>query len=158
MVSSIDEPVVGALVMGKVAEAHERGVQLNVSTLGSGTAPGVAVQDLVTILGNLLDNAIDAAADSPPPRRVELTLEADDEGLDIAVNDSGTPIDPADTEKIFRHGFSTKPAGPGGRGIGLALVRPAVQRLGGTLAINGRRGAKFEVFLPAASAEKEHRQ
>lgn len=158
MVSSIDEPVVGALVMGKVAEAHERGVQLDVSTLGSGTAPGVAVQDLVTILGNLLDNAIDAAADAPPPRRVELTLEADDEGLDIAVNDSGTPIDPADAEKIFRHGFSTKPAGPGGRGIGLALVRQAVQRLGGTLAINGRGGAKFEVFLPAASAEKEQRQ
>ena len=52
-----------------------------------------------------------------------------------------------------------KPAGPGGRGIGLALVRQAVGRLGGTLAINGRRGAKFEVFLPAAvSAEKEHRQ
>jgi two-component system, CitB family, sensor kinase len=159
MVSSIDEPVVGALVMGKVAEAHERGVQLDVSTLGSGTAPGVAVQDLVTILGNLLDNAIDAAADSPSPRRVVLTLEADEEGLDIAVTDSGTPIDPADADKIFRHGFSTKPAGPGGRGIGLALVRQAVQRLGGTLAINGRRGAKFEVFLPAAaSAEKEHRQ
>lgn len=159
MVSSIDEPVVGALLMGKVAEAHERGVQLDLSTLGSGTAPGVAVQDLVTILGNLLDNAIDAAADAPPPRRVVLTLEADEEGLDIAVNDSGTPIDPADAEKIFRHGFSTKPAGAGGRGIGLALVRQAVQRLGGTLAINGRRGAKFEVFLPAAvSAEKEHRQ
>ncbi|MDP9988674.1 sensor histidine kinase regulating citrate/malate metabolism [Arthrobacter oryzae] len=159
MVSSIDEPVLGALVMGKVAEAHERGVQLDVATLGSGAAPGLAVQDLVTILGNLLDNAIDAAADAPPPRRVILTLEADDEGLDIAVNDSGTPISAADTERIFRHGFSTKPAGAGGRGIGLALVRQAVQRLGGTLAINGRRGAKFEVFLPAAvPAEKEHTQ
>ncbi|UKA72713.1 sensor histidine kinase [Arthrobacter sp. FW306-06-A] len=159
MVSSIDEPVLGALVMGKVAEAHERGVQLDVATLGSGAAPGLAVQDLVTILGNLLDNAIDAAADAPPPRRVILTLEADDEGLDIAVNDSGTPISAGDTERIFRHGFSTKPAGAGGRGIGLALVRQAVQRLGGTLAINGRRGAKFEVFLPAAvPAEKEHTQ
>lgn len=159
MVSSIDEPVVGALVMGKVAEAHERGVQLDVSTLGSGAAPGVAVQDLVTILGNLLDNAIDAAADAPPPRRVVLTLEADEEGLDIAVNDSGTVIDSADSEKIFRHGYSTKPAGTGGRGIGLALVRQAVNRLGGTLAINGRSGAKFEVFLPAAGPpEKEQRQ
>lgn len=158
MVSSIDEPVVGALVMGKVAEAHERGVQLDVSTLGSGSAPGIAVQDLVTILGNLLDNAIDAAADAPAPRRVQLALEADEEGLDIAVNDSGTPIDPADAELIFRHGFSTKPAGPGGRGIGLALVRQAVRRLGGTLAINGRNGAKFEVFLPAVvPPEKEHR-
>jgi two-component system CitB family sensor kinase len=163
MVSSVDEPVLGALVMGKVAEAHERGVQLDVATLGSGTVEGIAVQDLVTILGNLLDNGIDAAAEGTPPRRVELTVESDEEGLDIAVHDSGAPIDPGSVENILRHGYSTKPAGPGGRGIGLALVRQAVQRLGGTLTINGRRGAKFEVFLPAAlppeaplSPEKEH--
>ena len=159
MVSSIDEPVLGALVMGKVAEAHERGVQLEVSTLGSGAAPGVAVQDLVTILGNLLDNAIDAAADGAPPRRVDLTVESDEEGLDIAVNDSGPAIDAAAVDQMFRHGYSTKPAGMGGRGIGLALVRQAVSRLGGTLAINGQRGAKFEVFLPAAAPPaKEQRQ
>ncbi|WP_458782181.1 sensor histidine kinase [Arthrobacter sp. D3-16] len=159
MVSSVDEPVLGALVMGKVAEAHERGVQLDVTALGSATVAGIAVQDLVTILGNLLDNAMDAAADGPPPRRVELTVESDEEGLDITVHDSGPGIDPDDAERIFRHGFSTKAAGPGGRGIGLALVRQAVQRLGGTLTINGRRGAKFEVFLPAAvPAQKEHEQ
>jgi sensor histidine kinase regulating citrate/malate metabolism len=155
MVSSVDEPVLGALVMGKVAEAHERGVQLDVSTLGSGTVAGVAVQDLVTILGNLLDNAIDAAADAPPPRRVELTVESDEEGLDIAVHDSGAALDTQAADNIFRHGFSTKPSGPGGRGIGLALVRQAVQRLGGTLTINGRRGAKFEVFLPAAASPRK---
>ncbi|TLM82802.1 ATP-binding protein [Pseudarthrobacter sp. NamE5] len=156
MVSSVDEPVLGALVVGKVAEAHERGVQLDVSTQGTGTVAGVAVQDLVTILGNLLDNAIDAAAEAAPPRRVELSVESDEEGLDIAVHDSGAPIDAGAAENIFRHGFSTKPSGPGGRGIGLALVRQAVQRLGGTLTINGRRGAKFEVFLPAAvSPQKE---
>jgi two-component system, CitB family, sensor kinase len=158
MVSSVDEPVLGALVMGKVAEAHERGVQLDVAAFGSASVAGIAVQDLVTILGNLLDNAMDAAADGPPPRRVELTVESDEEGLDITVHDSGPGIDSAAAEHIFRHGFSTKPAGPGGRGIGLALVRQAVQRLRGTLTINGPRGAKFEVFLPAAvPAEKEHK-
>ncbi len=159
MLSSVGEPVVGALVMGKVAEAHERGVQLDVATLGSASVAGINVQDLVTILGNLLDNAMDAAADGPPPRRVELTVESDEEGLDITVHDSGPAIDEAAAENILRHGYSTKPAGPGGRGIGLALVRQAVQRLGGSLAINGRRGAKFEVFLPAAMpAQKEHQQ
>ncbi|KNH16715.1 histidine kinase [Arthrobacter sp. ZBG10] len=163
MVSSVDEPVLGALVMGKVAEAHERGVQLDVAALGSGTVAGVAVQDLVTIMGNLLDNAIDAAADGPPPRRVQLTVESDEEGLDVTVHDSGAGISAAAAENIFRHGYSTKQSGQGSRGIGLALVRQAVQRLGGTLAINGRRGAKFEVFLPATlpaepaePAEKEH--
>lgn len=160
MLRSVDEPVLGALVMGKVAEAHERGVHLDVSTVGSGAVEGIHVQDLVTILGNLLDNAIDAAADGPAPRRVDLVVESDPEGLDIVVHDSGSPLEPGALDTIFRHGYSTKSAGPLGRGIGLALVRQAVQRLGGTLTLNGRRGAKFEVFLPAAlpqQQKKEHR-
>ena len=72
MVSSVQEPVLSALIMGKAAEAHERGVELAVQASGAAVAAGLAVQDLVTILGNLLDNAIDAAADAPAPRRVEL--------------------------------------------------------------------------------------
>lgn len=157
IVRSVDEPVLAALVMGKAAEAHERGVQLDVTALGRGAASGIAVQDLVTILGNLLDNAIDAAAAGHAPRRVNLTVESDEEGMDISVHDSGPRIDAADAENIFRHGFSTKAGAAGGRGIGLALVRQAAQRRGGTLTINGRRGAKFEVFLPAAvSPQKEH--
>jgi len=72
MVSSVDEPVLSALIMGKAAEANERGVKLTLSAQGSASVTGLAVQDLVTILGNLLDNAIDAAADGALPRTVEL--------------------------------------------------------------------------------------
>ncbi|MET3706822.1 ATP-binding protein [Arthrobacter sp. UYEF6] len=152
MVSSVDEPVLSALIMGKAAEANERGVKLTLSTDGSASVAGLAVQDLVTILGNLLDNAIDAAADGAAPRTVELTVESDAEGLDITVEDSGSGVDPAAVEDIFRHGFSTKASGPFGRGIGLALVRQAVQRLDGTMSITGTDGARFQVFLPAMAA------
>ncbi|MET3175194.1 UNVERIFIED_ORG: two-component system CitB family sensor kinase [Arthrobacter sp. UYCu721] len=152
MVSSVDEPVLSALIMGKAAEANERGVKLTLSTEGSASVAGLAVQDLVTILGNLLDNAIDAAADGAAPRTVELTVESDAEGLDITVEDSGSGVNPAAVEDIFRHGFSTKAAGPFGRGIGLALVRQAVQRLDGTMTITGTDGARFHVFLPAMAA------
>ena len=152
MVSSVDEPVLSALIMGKAAEANERGVKLTLSAQGSASVAGLAVQDLVTILGNLLDNAIDAAADGAAPRTVELTVESDAEGLDITVEDSGSGVDPAAVEDIFRHGFSTKASGPFGRGIGLALVRQAVQRLAGTMTITGTDGARFQVFLPAMSA------
>lgn len=152
MVSSVDEPVLSALIMGKAAEANERGVKLTLSTEGSASIAGLAVQDLVTILGNLLDNAIDAAADGAAPRTVELTVESDAEGLDITVEDSGSGVDPAAVEDIFRHGFSTKASGPFGRGIGLALVRQAVQRLDGTMTITGTDGARFQVFLPAMAA------
>ncbi|HEY9356269.1 MAG TPA: sensor histidine kinase [Arthrobacter sp.] len=152
MVSSVDEPVLSALIMGKAAEANERGVKLTLATVGSASVAGLAVQDLVTILGNLLDNAIDAAADGKAPKQVELTVESDAEGLDIIVRDSGSGIDPAAVDKIFKHGFSTKASGPFGRGVGLALVRQAVQRLDGTMTITGTDGAQFHVFLPAIAA------
>lgn len=152
LVSSIEEPVLGALVMGKVAEAHERGVELTLTTGGSTAVTGLAVQDLVAILGNLLDNAIDAAADAPPPRLVELSVVAGDGALEISVEDSGPGIDPAAVEDVFRHGFSTKASGPFGRGLGLALVRQAVQRLGGSMTITSPAGALFRVTLPTAPA------
>jgi two-component system, CitB family, sensor kinase len=148
IVSSIEEPVLGALIMGKAAEAHERGVELTLSAGGSTAATGLAVQDLVAILGNLLDNAIDAAAEAPAPRLVELSVETTGAALEITVEDSGPGIDPSAVEDIFRHGFSTKTAGPFGRGLGLALVRQAVQRLGGTMTITSPAGALFRVTLP----------
>ncbi|HSO92304.1 MAG TPA: sensor histidine kinase [Arthrobacter sp.] len=156
VVSSLEEPVLGALIMGKAAEAHERGVELTLNTAGTGNGPagvsGLAVQDLVAILGNLLDNAIDAAAEAPAPKLVELTVEASDGVLQITVEDSGPGIDPQAVEDIFRHGFSTKAPGPFGRGLGLALVRQAVQRLGGTMTITSPAGALFHVSLPTSPA------
>ncbi|MBT2555692.1 sensor histidine kinase [Arthrobacter sp. ISL-5] len=152
MVSSVQEPVLSALVMGKAAEAHERGVELVVQASGAAGAAGIAVQDLVTILGNLLDNAIDAATDAPGPRRVELHVESDGGGLDITVQDSGKGIEPDAVDDIFRYGFSTKEAGPFGRGLGLALVKQAVQRRAGTMTITnsgGTGGARFHIVLPA---------
>jgi two-component system, CitB family, sensor kinase len=154
LVSSIDEPVLGALIMGKAAEAHERGVELILNTGGSTAVSGLAVQDLVAILGNLLDNAIDAAAEAPAPRMVELTVGANGRALEIAVEDSGPGIDPDAVEDVFRHGFSTKTPGPFGRGLGLALVRQAVHRLGGTMTITSPAGALFRVTLPVTEEEK----
>ncbi|MCU1541506.1 MAG: sensor histidine kinase [Arthrobacter sp.] len=154
LVSSIEEPVLGALIMGKAAEAHERGVELILSTGGSTAVTGLAVQDLVAILGNLLDNAIDAAAEAPAPRLVELTVGTTGSVLEIAVEDSGAGIDPGAVEDVFRHGFSTKTPGPFGRGLGLALVRQAVQRLGGTMTITSPAGALFRVTLPVTEEEK----
>ncbi|QCB98193.1 sensor histidine kinase [Arthrobacter sp. PAMC25564] len=148
VVGSIEEPVLGALIMGKVAQAHERGVELDLNAAGSTAVTGLAVQDLVAILGNLLDNAIDAAAGAPAPKLVELTVANVGGALEITVEDSGPGIDPAAVEDIFRHGFSTKEPGPFGRGLGLALVRQAVQRLGGTLTISSPAGALFRVTLP----------
>ncbi|KRE60731.1 histidine kinase [Arthrobacter sp. Soil736] len=162
MLNSVQEPVISALIMGKAAEAHERGVELVIEASGPTGAAGLAVQDLVTILGNLLDNAIDAAAEAPAPRRVELRVDSHDGGLEVTVQDSGKGIEPDAIDDVFRYGFSTKAAGPFGRGLGLALVKQAVQRLAGTMTItnsDSTGGARFHIVLPASdppSLPEEH--
>ncbi|MFP3579527.1 sensor histidine kinase [Arthrobacter sp. SIMBA_036] len=166
MVASVDEPVMSALVMGKSAEAHERGVELEVRTSGNSGVRGLEVQDLVTILGNLLDNAIDAAAAGEAPRQVQLDVDARPTGVQFTVRDSGKGIDAGSIEDVLQYGFSTKssaedPRGAHGRGVGLALVRQAVHRLNGTMSIsnlgsNGNLGgAQFHVVLPAPVSEEE---
>jgi two-component system, CitB family, sensor kinase len=167
LVASVDEPVLSALIMGKSAEAHERGAELTVTVSGGDGLQGLAVQDLVTILGNLLDNALDAAAAAPPPRKVELGIESGPHGTTFTVVDSGKGIDPGIVDDVWQYGYSTKAAGIGqsagpgapSRGVGLALVRQAVQRLGGTLSISESTsalgGALFRVVLPAPDSRKE---
>ncbi|MFE4197383.1 ATP-binding protein [Paenarthrobacter sp. NPDC056912] len=160
MVASVDEPVMSALVMGKAAEAHERGVELVVHTSGRSGVRGLEIQDLVTILGNLLDNAIDAAAVGDLPRKVELAVDAGPAAVEFSVRDSGSGIDPAAIDDVLQYGFSTKsakddPRGGHGRGVGLALVRQAVQRLNGTMSISNPGGAQFHVVLPAPVPEEE---
>ncbi len=155
VVSSIEEPVLSALIMGKAAQAHERGVELSLNAGGPAVVSGLAVQDLVTIVGNLLDNAIDAAADAAPPRLVELSVHSTDAALEVSVEDSGPGIDPEDVDDVFRHGFSTKTAGSSGRGLGLALVRQAVHRLGGSLTITSPAGAVVRVTLPLRAPARQ---
>lgn len=153
VVAAVSEPVLAALLLGKTAQANERGVELVVSEdsrLDDGLLPpSLPARDLVTILGNLIDNAVDAAQGSIGAR-VTVTAYAEGTELVMRVADTGTGVDPAHAELVFQRGFSTKPSGPGGRGLGLALVRQAVTRQEGTLTVaEGQEGgAVFEVRLP----------
>ncbi|MFF4120214.1 sensor histidine kinase [Streptomyces sp. NPDC001714] len=153
VVAAVSEPVLAALLLGKTAQANERGVELVVSDesrLDDGLLPeSLSARDLVTILGNLIDNAVDAAQGTAGAR-VTVTAYAEDAELVMRVADTGAGVDPAHAELVFQRGFSTKPAGPGGRGLGLALVRQAVVRLDGTMTVTEapEGGAVFEVRLP----------
>ncbi|MFB7460370.1 ATP-binding protein [Streptomyces sp. NPDC056188] len=153
VVTAVSEPVLAALLLGKAAQANERGVELVVSSdsgLDDGLLPrSLPPRDLVTILGNLVDNAVDAAQGGMPAR-VTVTACAEDGELVLRVADNGPGVHPAHTDRVFQHGFSTKPTGPGGRGLGLALVRQAVRRHEGTLTVTDAEGggAVFEARLP----------
>ncbi|MEU0245102.1 sensor histidine kinase [Streptomyces sp. NPDC006235] len=163
VVAAVSEPVLAALLLGKTAQANERGVELMVSedsSLDDGLLPeSLPSRDLVTILGNLIDNAVDAAQGSVRARVTVAAYAQDTEDpgalggapeLVLRVSDTGPGVDPEHAEAVFQRGFSTKPAGPGGRGLGLALVRQATQRHEGTLSVAEAEGggAEFEVRLP----------
>lgn len=153
VVGAIGEPELAALVLGKAAEAGERGVELRVDDDLDVPAGVADPRDLVTIVGNLLDNAVDAACDSPAPRWVRMeagTVTVDGvEELEIVVADSGPGLGPDAAAHAFERGWSTKPTDrPMGRGVGLALVAQAVHRLGGAVEVVNEVGAVFTVRLP----------
>lgn len=153
VLAAVQEPAVTALLMGKAAQARERGLELDIDvdeTTGPFNSGGVEPVELVTVIGNLLDNAFDAAA-----AKVELVLGTEAQTLVIEVWDDGPGIGPSVLEHIFEQGFSTKEVPEGrpaaGRGIGLALVQQAVTRLGGSIRVLPAAGACFCVEIPVAA-------
>jgi sensor histidine kinase regulating citrate/malate metabolism len=153
VVDAVETPVLAALLLGKSATAHERGVRLEIDP-GTSVGPvDVPSADLVTIVGNLLDNAVDAALAGDLPREVHFAAWVDHERLEIRVEDSGPGVTEEQLPLLFERGWTTKDdakvAPPGsGRGLGLALVAQAVRRNGGSIDVQAGPGARFSVSLP----------
>ncbi|MGR4878537.1 ATP-binding protein [Streptomyces sp. LARHCF249] len=148
VVTAVGEPVLVALLLGKAAQAHERGVELLVtpdSTAIDGGPGTPSARDLVTVVGNLVDNAMDALT-GVPGGRIAVTVRRDGEGLLLRVADTGPGL--PEGVDVFRRGWSGKGED---RGLGLALVRQVAQRHGGTAeaASGPSGGAEFTVRLPA---------
>jgi two-component system CitB family sensor kinase len=152
LLAVVEEPVLVALLLGKAAEAQERGVELVVTDDTAVRATLIDPRDLVTMIGNLIDNAVDAALAAPPPRQITVTVRQDDTDLLVRVADTGPGLDPGRLEQAFTRGWSTKPAGrPHGRGLGLALVRQVVARHDGQVELANDGGAVFTIRLPLAA-------
>jgi len=157
LLERVGDPVLGALLLAKAAIASERGIELRVSDdtvmtrSNAGREQGPPLldsEDLITLLGNLIDNALDAAAASDD-RWVSVSVTEQDGELVIKVHDSGSGVPEGVDGQIFQEGFSTK-MGPNRkrRGFGLALVRQVVRRNGGEVSVANEGGAMFTVRLP----------
>ena len=148
--ASIPDAKLVALILAKVSLADERDVQLRVMDDSYVGAPIGDVSEVLTVVGNLIDNAIDAAAQGSRPRWVELTIVAADHDLLVRVRDSGPGVPHEMREAIFMDGVTTKSSTTGARrGLGLALVRQVVESRSGMISVGHDGGAVFTAVLPA---------
>jgi len=125
----IGDPTLAALLLSKASVASERGVDFRLAGDTRLSADGSDPNDLITVAGNLVDNAIDAAAGTPGGW-VEVTVTDGPDGIGLRVRDSGPGISPGNRAAIWREGFTTK-HGVAHHGLGLALVRQVTERRGG---------------------------
>jgi two-component system, CitB family, sensor kinase len=164
-IDTIRDAYLQAFLAAKAAAAREAGVTLKIgeNTWVSGRL--VLPVDVTTVVGNLLDNAIDAARTSDnEAKEVEVELLQEGTTLHITVADSGDGIAPGFVDELFTEGTTTKPDSgiPGGRGIGLALSRQISRALGGELLLGSAgnaelrlSGAEFIARLPTVMVEEE---
>jgi two-component system, CitB family, sensor kinase len=136
------DPALAALLLAKSSTAHERGVELR---LDPGSAVDIrAGDDALTVLGNLVDNAVDAVETGGT---VRVMVRSSEQGVRMVVDDDGPGVAESQRGRIFDLGVSSKGAD---RGIGLALVSRVVTRRNGRVAITDSElgGASFDAWLP----------
>jgi signal transduction histidine kinase len=149
--AKIDNAVLSGFLLAEAAIAANAEIQLDVDVAGRlGSVPPTLTElDLITILGNLIQNASEAVHGLPDDRRrVEVGLTSDGDALTVRVRDWGLGIPPEAARLIFRAGYTTK---PDHAGLGLALVRTIVVRAGGEATVEPglSPGAAVRVRIPA---------
>ncbi|GAB3995419.1 ATP-binding protein [Glycomyces albus] len=146
----VRDNAIAALLMAKSAQASERQVRLEVAeTTDLGALSAKDSADVGTVVGNLVDNAVDAAgsqaARTGPDAWVRVEIRQE-EAVEIAVTDSGPGVPPEAVAAVFEHGFTTKAAESAprrisravdsrGHGIGLALTKLVCEHHGGGVAV-----------------------
>jgi sensor histidine kinase regulating citrate/malate metabolism len=152
----IEDPPLAALMVAKSSLAAESRVELVISpATRCPRLPAELSTDVATVVGNLVDNALDAVANlANASIRVEVTVDETD--VHVTVSDSGPGVSPGAANRIFDRGFSTKSAAVvGGRGIGLSLVRQICEQRGGAVGVQYADGAVFTAVLPLRVPETE---
>jgi two-component system, CitB family, sensor kinase len=136
-------------VLGKIAAAHEKGIQLVVTEDTALHDVRVDARDLITLGGQSRRQPDGCRAGRPLPRRVIATVRNDADTILVRVAYSGAKLRPDAVRDAFSGGWSTKSAEhEDGRGLGLALVGPASHRYHGSIEVCQDDGAVFTVRLP----------
>lgn len=149
----IREPSVAALLIGKAYRAAELGIRfvLDPASELHGDGQYLPASSLITILGNLTENAFDALRDAPENAQKEVTvsIREGEHGMLISVDDSGAGIAADRLDHIFERGFSTKGEG---RGTGLSLVKETVDAFHGTIRVESEPGIGSSFIITVAES------
>jgi two-component system cit operon sensor histidine kinase CitA len=151
-------PALCGLLLGKYVSAREKGVELSFDPACQLTRIPAAITEteLMSVVGNLLDNAVDATLKAlMPSAPVELYISDRNQELLIEVADQGSGVDDDLKPRLFEQGVTSKPSGDhdatgAEHGIGLYLVAGYVRQAGGSIEIsdNTPQGTIFSVFIP----------
>jgi two-component system CitB family sensor kinase len=144
------DSLIVATLLAKTAVAGERDVRIRTHV---GDLPQTELRfsrDLVTVVGNLVDNAVDQLAGRHGPGgEIEVAVWHQDHAIRIDVSDSGDGIVPDLLEAIFEPGYTTKDS-RSHDGLGLALVDEVVTGYGGSISVDSEPGSGtlFSVTIP----------
>lgn len=151
LMKEIPDPIIAGFILGKVSLASELKVNFLIDRESSfkDIPHEISRDSLVTIIGNLINNAFEAVKENNGEKRVSLFLTDLGKELIIEVEDNGKGIDSKDNGRIFKEGFTTKDKSSNA-GIGLSLVQNAINSLGGyvTFSSNVGEGTIFTVAIP----------
>jgi two-component system CitB family sensor kinase len=157
-VAGVDDPYLAGVLAAKAAAASESGVTFEVTPETFVDGRLTRPLDTVTVVANLLDNAVRAAATGVrQPARVEVTLLSDGADLVVHVCDTGDGVPPQATGAVFDHGYTSRGPDAAGHGLGLALARHTARSTGGDIVLvdpgappPAEHGAVFEARLRGA--------
>jgi len=150
--SHVKEPILAGFLLSKLSLAREHNVQFSISADGVVLPPlhPEVIDDIITIVGNLVDNSFDAVQ-TVDHKQIVLSLRYADYRLAISVWDNGGGIQEKEVDTIFEKGYSSK---GDSRGYGLYLVQKTVERCGGRLELaTGPNWTRFEIQIPYVSSK-----
>ncbi|OEH91376.1 sensor histidine kinase [Bacillus solimangrovi] len=142
------QPVIQALLNAKAVQAHDAGIHFSVKSDELFLFPNMKSYDAVIVLGNLIDNAIEAlSCSSQQDKHINITYRRILNVFVLEISNNGPSIHERRIERIFDHGYTTKEA-QGNQGIGLYTVKEIINRYGGELTVEStEENTLFEISM-----------
>ena len=159
IMNCISEPALAALLIGKTARAAELNVKFTLrdGSHFSNTDMHIPTEVLITVIGNLIENAFESMNAKEPnpsnPNELIIGLFSKEDSILITVDDTGLGISEENKQRIFENGFSTKGEN---RGTGLYQVKTMVENLGGLITVDSQENVGTSFFVYFSKGKKEN--